>query len=144
MGDNDEPAPVGSAISAMGRLARPESLSYVVAHAAHDDSEVRFAVACAPPSVAGSGWLESTHPAVTTLMDLTSDTDCSAHASQASIDRVSPQHRCRIRTGNDAVPQNRDGLRVVATGHFREHVEAQPTLRRRRSSRAGRSDSPAP
>jgi RNAse (barnase) inhibitor barstar len=36
---------------------------------------VRFAVACALPSIFGVEWLEPTHPAVTTLMELTADED---------------------------------------------------------------------
>ena len=64
-----------SAISALGHIRPPEALPYIVAHARHADPKVRFSVACALPSVVGVEWLDQAHPAVTTLMQLTSDED---------------------------------------------------------------------
>jgi HEAT repeat protein len=69
------PSVLGSAISAMGHLRQPEALPYVVAHAQHADPKVRLSVACALPSIADCEWLDQAHPAVTTLMQLTSDDD---------------------------------------------------------------------
>ncbi len=45
-----------SAISALGDLGMPEALPVIVAHAAHSDSDVTFAVACALPRIAGGEW----------------------------------------------------------------------------------------
>jgi HEAT repeats len=69
------PSVLDSAISAMGHLGRSEALPFVVAHAKHADVDVRFAVAYALPSIAGIEWVDTAHPAVTTLMQLTTDED---------------------------------------------------------------------
>jgi HEAT repeat protein len=69
------PFVLGSAITAMGHLPRPEALPYVVPHAQHADPRVRLSVACALPSIADCEWLDQTHPVVTTLMQLTFDGD---------------------------------------------------------------------
>jgi HEAT repeat protein len=69
------PSVIGSAITAMGHLRRPEALPYVVPHAQHADPKVRLAVACALPSLTDWEWVDQAHPAVTTLMQLTSDED---------------------------------------------------------------------
>lgn len=73
--EDPSPAVLDSAISALGHLGTPESCGLVVAHAAHADASVRLAVACALPSIAGVEWLPATHPAVVTLMALSSDAD---------------------------------------------------------------------
>jgi HEAT repeats len=73
--EETSPAVLDSAISAMGHLGRPEALPFVIARATHPDPDVRFSVACALPSITGGEWLDPTHPAVTTLMQLTSDDD---------------------------------------------------------------------
>lgn len=62
-------------VSVMGDLDQAEALAFTVAHAEHPDPDVRLAVARALPSVAGPEWLDLAHPAVTTLMLLTSDED---------------------------------------------------------------------
>jgi HEAT repeats len=69
------PSVLGSAVSAMGHLRHTEALSFVVAHAQHTHPKVRLSVACALPSIADCERLDQAHPAVTTLMQLTSDDD---------------------------------------------------------------------
>ncbi|MFN0029693.1 MAG: HEAT repeat domain-containing protein [Acidimicrobiales bacterium] len=71
----DSPPVLASAVMAVGELQHAETLTLLVSHSGHEDSNVRRSVARVLPSIAGVDWLDPAHPAVTTLMELTADED---------------------------------------------------------------------
>ena len=70
--DDTEPAVLDSAITALGHVADSRGLAAVLAHAAHPDGMVRFAVAAALPLVAGD---PPAGEAVAVLAQLSADPD---------------------------------------------------------------------
>jgi HEAT repeat protein len=69
---DSEPEVLGSAITALGRLADPRGLAAVLRHLAHPDDDVRLAAAAALPAVAGD---PPAGEAVAALIRLSADPD---------------------------------------------------------------------
>jgi len=141
--DDASPPVVASAISAMGHLGRPEALPFVVAHAEHADPDVRFSVAWALPSIAGVKWLDPMHPAVTTLMQLTTDVDADVRdwatfglGSQVVVDGAAVR-RCLLARVDDP---DEDTRAEAIAGLARRH--APETARVLRDALGGDTVSP--
>ncbi|MGE0306507.1 MAG: HEAT repeat domain-containing protein [Acidimicrobiia bacterium] len=72
---DEMPRVAASAISALGHLGAVDAAPAVIAQAAHDDADVRWSVAFALPSLAGTQHLAESNPLVRALIALTKDED---------------------------------------------------------------------